>query len=815
MPLASGAHLGSYEILGLIGSGGMGEVYKARDPRLQRDVALKVLPPDFAGDPDRLARFEREARTVAALSNPNIVTIHSIEDADGVRFLTMEYVSGRPLMDLIGARGMPIARILELAIPVADALAAAHGRGIVHRDLKPANVMVDDEGRVKVLDFGLAKPHTPAIGGTEGPTETVTVEGRIVGTVPYMAPEQLRGERVDARADLFSLGAMLYEMASGVRPFRGHSTLDVVSAILREEPAPLQQVRPDLPLRFVQLVTRCLEKDPQRRAQSAVDLRQELRGLAEELRSSGARAVATGSSEAAAVSTSRARPSWLPWAVGLAAVLGIAVITTLILWRPRPDGGAGGAPAIKSLAVLPFANLTRDASQDFFVEGMHEALITDLAKLGTLRVTSRNSVLRYKNQAVSIKDVAKELGVDAIIEGSVLRAGDKVRITAQLIHGTTDEHVWAESYDRDLRDVLSLLSEVSRAIAGEVRAKLGGAPVSPAAAPVRAPVEPKAWEAYLRGRHAFNYGLTSQTSTRYLVESVGEAAKRFEEAVALDPRFAEAWSGLAFTKTSQAFFGTVPVAEAIPAARQAARQALDLDPTQGEAYGALGVIHLVFDWDFEQARRDLEQAITLNPYDIYIRHGYADYLSSAGRTQEALAQMRIARGHNPNMPWSQVLVMTHLSYASRDYDEVLAEARRTRTAYPTIDLSSTIIADCLWRLGRYEESIAETRTIDPDAAAILSDGLRRGGPRAAKKAYADSRAAKATPQSNHISIAELYADAGEPDLAFAWLEKAVARRQPQIYYLPGLPALDGLRDDPRYRDLVRRIGLPVAASLPR
>jgi TolB-like protein len=798
MPLASGVRLGPYEILALIGAGGMGEVYRARDPRLQRDVALKVLPPDFARDPERIARFEREARTVAALNHPNIVTIHSIEDAGGVRFLTMEYVSGRPLSDLIGQGEMPIARILELAIPITDALAAAHGRAIVHRDLKPANVMVDDKGRVKVLDFGLAKPNAPAMGAAEGPTETVTAEGRIVGTVPYMAPEQLRGERVDSRADLFSLGAMLYEMAAGVRPFRGRSTLDVASAILREEPAPLEHIRPNVPLRFAQLVKRCLEKDPQRRAQSAADLRQELEGLAEEVRSSGARSSAPP----------RRRPAWVAGAAGLAALIVITAIAAFVFMRPRPDRGAGSQPAIRSIAVLPLANLTRDPEQEFFADGMHEALITDLAKLGTLRVTSRNSVLRYRNQAVSIKDVARELSVDAIIEGSVLRSGDKVRITAQLILGSTDEHVWAENYDRDLSDVLSLLTEVSRAIAGEVRAKLGGAQAP--RAPVRAPVDPKAWETYLRGRHVFNYGLMSQTSTRYLIESVGEAAKRFEEAVALDSRFAEAWSGLAFTKTTQAFFGTVPADEALPVAREAARKALALDPTQGEAYGALGVIHLVFDWDFDQARRDFEQALALNPYDVYIRHGYADYLTSAGRGQESLAQMRIAREHNPNMPWSHILVTTHLAYASRDNEEILAEARRTKAAYPTISLTSSIIADCLWRLGKYDESIAERRTIDPDAAAILSDGLRRGGPRAALKAYADSLAARATPRTSQLGIAGLYADAGEPDLAFAWLEKAVARRQPQLYYLPCDPAFDALRNDPRYLELIRRIGLPAA-----
>ena len=466
MALVQGTRLGQYEVLALLGAGGMGEVYAARDTRLGRDVAIKVLSAEVASDPERIARFEREAKAVAALNHPNIVTLYGVEETGGTRFLVMERISGRPLSQLMEREGLSLGRILELAAPIAEALAAAHEKGVVHRDLKPANVMVTDEGRVKVLDFGLAKVRAPSPVSvdTETGTEALTQEGLVFGTVPYMAPEQLRGERVDARADIFAFGSILYELASGRRPFHGTSAADLAAAILREEPPPLGELKPELPASFTRIVQRCLEKDPRRRLQSAVDLHQELRAIAEELRSGPAGAASTPGVPTVAPKR------WSRPAVAIGAVLLLvgAVAILIPLLRKSRSAPSGPSP-IKSVAVLPFENLGHDPSQDYFVDGMHDALITDLAKLGVLRVTSRSSVMPYKGKPKSMKEIAQELGVDALIEGSVLRSGNKVRITAQLILGATDEHVWAENYDRDLEDVLRLLTDVSRSIAGEVR----------------------------------------------------------------------------------------------------------------------------------------------------------------------------------------------------------------------------------------------------------------------------------------------------------------------------------------------------------
>jgi len=823
MALAAGARLGAYEILGLLGAGGMGEVYLARDTRLEREVAVKVLPAEVAGNPERLARFEREARTVASLNHPNIVTLHDVAEAGGIRFLVMERVAGRTLADVIDRAGeLPPARILQLLTPVADALASAHERGIVHRDLKPANIMVADDGRVKVLDFGLATERAHPLDG-EGTTvakEALTAEGRVLGTVSYMAPEQVRGERVDARADLFAFGVILYEMAAGVRPFRGESAIDVASAIVGTEPRPLESLAPRVPAGLARIVRRCLEKDVRHRLQSALDLRNELADLADE----AVRAAAMGRPEfptpspggfaapSAAVPPAAARPRrrWL--AIGAAAALvAVAAVLGALNFGPRAADPAGGrGTAIRSIAVLPFDNLTRDASQEYFVDGIHEALITDLARLGTVNVTSRNSVMRFKGRAQSMKDVARELGVDALIEGSVLRTGSKVRITAQLILGATDAHVWADSYDRELQDVLALLSEVSGAIAREVQANLGGAaPPDPPAHAIAKPVRPEAYEAYLRGQHVINQSLSAA--------SLKEARGHFEEAVRLDPGFAKGWSGLAACSLIAGVFGRIPAADAARAGREAAQRALAIDESDGEAHAALGGIELYFDWNFEGARRRIERAVPLNPHNSMVRHLYADYLMIQGRLDESLEQVTLGRSYDPMSRLANIVVMFH-TLATRRYDDVIVESRRVLERFPDATWAHGTRADAFWYQHRYEEALAEQRLSlggDSEAWQTFEQAFRRGGPRAAMKARAVRLAlAAASTAANHTAVAAAYAEAGEPDAAMAWLEKAYADRLPQLLHVPADPAFDGMRDDPRFEAVMRKIGIP-ARVVPR
>jgi serine/threonine-protein kinase len=810
MSFSPNARVAHYEILHLLGAGGMGEVYLARDTRLGREVALKVLPASVAHDPNRLARLEREARTVAALNHPGIVTLFGIEQIGDMRVLVMERVTGEPLAALIRAGPVPLARLLPLAIQMADALAAAHDEGIVHRDLKPGNVMVTAQGRVKVLDFGLAT-RSPVVSadGTTVTLDAMTGEGQLLGTVPYMAPEQLRGERVDPRSDVFALGALLYELASGARPFQGASTLEIAASVLRTEPTPLDSLRRDLPSRLVRTIQRCLEKNPRDRIQSVVDLLHQLQDISNEVQpASGGRThdagrVAVAAPVAApdagyAVAARAAHRRRVRMLAGTAA--GILVIGALLSWalRSRPAAASSGS-GIRSVAVLPFENLMHDASQDYFVDGMHDALITEVAKLGTVRVISRNAVMPYKNHPQSLKTVARDLGVDALIEGSVLRAGKRVRITAQLINGRTDEHVWADSYDRNLEDVLKLLNDVSHAIAHELQLTLGGASPPAAAAQVLS-VKPDAYEAFLRGQQALRRDIAPAT--------IRSALGHLEDAVRIDPTLGRAWSSISFCYLISGVFGRVPVAEAAPVARAAAEKALAVDPDDGLGLGALGALELYFDWQFDSARRHLEEAVRLSPHRIMIRHAYADYLMITGQTEASLKQVRLARDDDPAAPLINAVVLQHI-LATRRYDEVLAEARRISPRIPDTPSLHTAIGEALWMQGRYEQALPEFERSLPAAAwQTFEAGFLHDGPLAAYRAYGEYlKTLPPDEQPNPYAMAQVYASAGERDTMFRCLEKAYVVRLPQLLHVAADPVFDGVRRDSRFLNLLRRVGI--------
>jgi len=794
-----GAILGHYRIVEKIGAGGMGEVYRAHDERLDRDVAIKVLPAEVLGDPDRLARFEREAKAVAALNHPNIVTLHTIEEGDGHRFITMELVTGHTLAELIPRDGMALTRVLETAIPLAGALAAAHEKGVIHRDLKPSNVMVDDEGRVKILDFGLAKlrPEPSSTNGSEVMTETLTREGHVMGTLPYMPPEQLRGERVDARADLYSFGVMLYEMATGDRPFAGDTSADLASAILMDTPRPLEELRPDLPWRMGSIVERCLEKEPKRRTQSMLDLRHELEDFRQDLGSQSRQPASAEQPDEGGLPFSQSRRRWV---VGVAfAGLALVVAVMILVFQQLSTSPPTATPSIRSLAVLPFDNLMNDPTQDYFVDGMHEALLTDLAKMKSVRVISRSSVMRYKQAPGPIKEIADDLDVDAVIEGSVLRSGNRVRITAQLIDGATDEHLWADSYDRDLEDVLGLLSEVSRAISGEIQAAIVS---GPEAADVRsATIRPEAYEAYLRGRHAFdmlNRGGQSQ------------ARELFQRAIELDPSFAPARSALAMAYVIEVFFGLDPKTFGVPEARAAAREALELDPNLGAGHAVLGFISLYSDWEWPTAARELKRALVLSPNNSGVRHAYADYLLVMGKPEESLEQCRIGRSYDPLSPISHLVVLYHALMAGH-FEEVIIEGRRAHEMSPDVP-GHGVIGDALWELGRYQEALAEYEVDwgpESDRFRVFREAFERLGPQGAPKELADRLAERAeTEPISPLTIADCYAWAGENDEAFRWLEKAYDMRSAQLLHIPYSPHFESLRSDPRFGALMRRIGIP-------
>jgi len=529
----------AHRITAAIGAGGMGEVYRATDTKLGRDVALKVLPADMASSPERLERFRREAKALAALDHPGIVTVHSVEEAGGVHFLTMQLVEGQPLDRLISEGGLPVERIVELAGALADALAAAHEKGIVHRDLKPANVIATKNGRVKILDFGLAKVRglgSSAPEDSELATEMRTREGVVMGTVPYMSLEQVSGREVDHRTDIFSLGVILYEMASGRRPFRGDSSAELISSILRDTPPALTVLHVGLE-GLTRIVTRCLEKDPGARFQSMRDVQAALEAL---LASRSGR-------QTTLESGSGPRSRVLKVAGSVAILVAAYLVARYGVMRPAPGAreAASEHRVIRSIAVLPLDNYSGDPGQEYFAEGMTDELTADLASISQLRVISRGSAMQFKGaHRPPTPEIARALDVDAVVEGSVIRAGDKVRITAQLIDARADRHLWAKSFERSSRDVLALQEELASAIAREINVQLTPAEQSRlASAPS---VNPEAYDAYLKGRYFFNRPSDEITSFNLALVSLGlgdhaRAVSYLEQAHASDSQ----WLGVA------------------------------------------------------------------------------------------------------------------------------------------------------------------------------------------------------------------------------------------------------------------------------
>jgi serine/threonine-protein kinase len=646
MTTVSGQSLTHYRLIEKIGEGGMGVVWKAVDTRLDREVALKLLPEHLERDMDWLARLAREARAVAALNHPNIVTIHSLEEDAGRRFLVMELVEGPTLGDIIEESGrLPVEHLLNLAVQMVDAVRAAHERGVIHRDLKPGNLMVGDDSRIKVLDFGMAKPaHPRKVSATTTTEESILEDGGLTGTLPYMSPEQVRSEPIDHRSDVFSMGVVLYEMATGQRPFKGGGPAELVASILRDSPRPPTKERDDLPQDLERIILRALEKDADRRFQTALEMRNELEQLQEDL--------------------SRGLPAEKK--------------------RRRP-----AESEVRSVAVLPLDDLWGDPEQAYFADGMTDALISSLAPIGALKVISRTSVMQYKGTKKSIPEVARELGVDAIVEGSVLRAGSRVRITAQLIDAARDRLLWGESYEHDLSDVLALQSRVARAIAEHIAIEL--TPQEDAHLSRAMPIDPRVHEACLKGRH-FWYKRTTET--------VQKGLKCFEEALRLEPGHAPAWAGVAdsYIVDGGRYLGVSPKV-AYARAREAAERAVELDDRLAEAHTSLAAVMTDYDWDWAGADREYRRALELNPNYVTAHSWYAEQLSRMGRHDDAVGEARKASELDPLSLASQMIVAWILYFARR-YDEAIAQGLKTLELDPSYATTLRILGWAYEETGR-------------------------------------------------------------------------------------------------------------------
>ena len=796
-----------YRIVAKIGAGGMGVVYRAHDDRLGRDVALKFLPEELNNDKTARALLIREARTASALNHPNICTIYDVGEADGKSYIVMEFVNGRLLSEQVPEQGLPGDTVIRYGEQIADAIAHAHERGVIHRDLKTPNVIVMPGGRLKVLDFGLAKHMTPGeISLKTQSISTLTSEGAIVGTMHYMAPEIFRGDPADTRSDIWALGVMLYEMANGRRPFRGRTSYELSSMILHDSP---EASRDNVPLGLRAVIEHCLAKDPAQRYQTA----SEVRAALEALRTNSSVIPASALLNSGTVQTpSVPTPSWSrakrmtvasAAAVALLLVAGLSWKLVEVKWRgPRVVGAA----SIQSLAVLPLENLTGDPKQDYFADGMTDALITELSQIQKLRVISRASVMQYKNKNESPAQIAQELGVDALVEGSVLRSNDQVRISAELVQPQTGQNLWANSYQRPNTDILALQSDVANAVVTQIRIQLTQ-PERERLAKTRT-VVPAAYDAYLQG----NYEVAKRTG-----EGVTKAIDDYRQAIQLDPTYAPSYSGLAAALTLSADYKDVPSSEVLPEAEATAVKALQLDDSLASAHAVLGFIRL-YRLEWSGVLDEFERAIELNPGDANTHHWHALALAAAGRSSEAIAEMKLAQELDPR----SLIINANLSWAyylAGKEDEAIAQAQRTVAMDSSFAVAHGNLGQAYLAKGDSEKALDELKQ-----ALKLSGGetsfkaeLGNAYAVAGKTAEAQAILRELTTLAAHqyvspYSIALIYTGLGDKDNAFQWLEKAYDERSVRLINIAVHPRFASLRSDPRFADLLRRIGLPMPAD---
>jgi len=773
---------GKYRIIEPIGKGGMGVVYKAEDIKLERTVALKFLPPDLTEDPEARERFVREAKAAAALSHPHICTIHEIGEDENQYFIAMECIEGQSLKQKILKGPLDQAEALDIALQVAEGLEEAHKKGIVHRDIKPGNIMVTDKGSVKVMDFGLVK----VLGGS-----LITKEDKTMGTVAYMSPEQAQGEVVDQRTDIWSLGVVLYEMLTGQLPFKGEFEQSMIHSILNHEPEPLTRLCPSLPKEAQNVVLTALAKNPAGRYQAMEELREDLAAVAEGLKPLRARPIRGR--------ILGIRRLYVYAGLGLLAVLFGLNAGGL---RDRFLGRSASAARAFKLAVLPFENLTGDPEQEYLSDGMTQEMISQLGSLhpGRMSVIARASVMLYKKAGTPIAQIGRELRVAYVLEGTARREGDRIRISAELIKVRDQTQVWTETYDREMSGILALQSDIARRVAGALAIKL--LPSEEARLAKARAVNPEAYEAYLKAVH-YREMLTKESY---------EAAERYLNlALDKDPNYAAAWAQLSRVWGGRAQMGWAPSKEASHKAKEAATKALELDETEVEAHRALAAILTWDEWDWEAAERAWKRVLELDPGHADALSAYSHYLMHMGRKEEAMVRIEKALELDPFNVKIQSFYAMDLNYVRR-YDDAIAAARKTIDTQRDAPLAKNALVIAFFMKGMSDDLMAIERERwagDRDVLAALERGYTEAGLAGARSRQCEILAARYGKPGGVTAyeLAILYVQAGEKDRVIEWLDKAYEEHNRNMPYI-GSPVFNLLRSEPRFQDLVRRVGLP-------
>ena len=801
-----GKVISHYRVEEHLGGGGMGVVYRAQDLRLGRNVALKLLPPELVRDHQALERFQREARAASALNHPNICTIHEIDESEGHPFIVMEFLEGHTLKHAITGKPLASTQILEITTQIADALDAAHESGIIHRDLKPANIFLTRRGPAKVLDFGLAKlvpsPRRVAaqgVGASDLPTLTaggdLTSTGTALGTVAYMSPEQARGEELDLRSDLFSLGAVLYEMATGRLAFGTGTTAVVFEAILNRTPVPATRLNPDLLPDLGWIIAKLLEKDRRLRYQSAAELRADLKRVKRDSESSGVPTLAV---------PERFKTRWRSSALIAAVTCALLVLLVAVAprsWRELIWNGFTSR-RIHSVAVLPFVNVGADPNIEYLADGVTDGIISSLSRIPDLRVMARSTVFSYKGREIIAKKVGKDLNVDAVLLGRISQRGDTLTIQTDLVSVADGSELWGEQYNRKVADLLSVQEDISKEIYDNLRPKLTGQEAPQLTKHYTE--NPEAYQLYLQGLYYWN---------KWTEGGFTKAIDYFNQAVERDPNYALAYAGLAGAYNFLGDSGYVAPKRVRQNAKSAAMQALKIDDMLPEAHVSLALVREAYDWDWLGAETEFKRALQLDPNSATARQWYGDFLIRLGRLEEARVELKKAQDLDPLSLPINTSVGLQL-YFARQYEPAIQQLKKTLDLDPNFVPAQHALEAAYAQSGMYREAIGERQKVltlsgNPDLAAAIGEDYRKSG--YAGVLQSSLEGLKEVSRQRYVSpynIAQIHARLQEKDQTLAWLEQAFNERDSQLTYLKVEPAFDEIRSDPRFQQLLQRLAMP-------